>query len=308
MGAVCTPAGAADRPLVAVIDGGVARTAELQDVLVGEYDLASDPPRPAFQPKFDHGTYVATVLHRAAKGAVDIVSLRIDSPTNCPDNLNPPCQPDGAPIAAAIDKAVALGADAINISLSLKSDPAIEQAVRAAAGKGVPVIMAAGNNGADRPANLAMAMAGYPNTILVGALDAFGEPWAKSNKPGPRSGVDYNFAWRPGVDIDTADASGAPAHASGTSLATPMETASVLVGSSPFKPAKKVQAAAAPVADAPAVGGDEVTTASAVGADEFGALDIGFLLHALCGFSLAVALYPLALAVDRARLRAARAA
>jgi hypothetical protein len=117
--AISAPAHAADRPLVAIIDGGVARSAELQNVLVAEYDFAAAPPRPAFQPQFDRGAYVGTVLHRTAKVGVDIVSLRIDNPVDCAEGLDPPCQSNAQPVAAAIDKAVGLGAEAINISLSL---------------------------------------------------------------------------------------------------------------------------------------------------------------------------------------------
>jgi hypothetical protein len=300
------PAYATDRPLVAIVDGGVARTNELQDVLVAEYDFAATPPRPAFQPQFDHGTYVATVLHRAAKGGVDIVSLRIDDPADCAEGLNPPCQPNAQPIAAAINKAVDLGAAAINISLSLKTDPLIEEAVRNAANRGVRVVLAAGNNGAEHPGNLAVAIAGHPNTILVGALDAFGEPWTKSNKPDARSGVDYNFAWRPGVDVATVNAAGSPARASGTSLAAPMETAFVLTAPSPPGPASKIAAPTATVVtDTPPSPGSEATTASSVPrAPLFGALDIDSLSDALCGFALAIALYPLVLAATEGRRRA----
>lgn len=286
--AIYTSAHAAGRPVVAVIDSGVARTAELQDVLVAEYDLAADPARPAFEPRFDHGTYVATVLHRAAKGGVDIVSLRIDDPADCPDGVDPPCQPAAAPIVAAIDKAVELGADAINMSLNLKRDASIDAAVRAAAAAGVPVVMAAGNQGAAQPANLSAAIAGHPATILVGALDRFGEPWERSNKPDSRSGADYTFAWRPGVEIETAGADGTSVHASGTSLAAPMETASLFVGRS----RKPVQDASSTIAsgEEPPLEPTAVTSASAISGDNwFRASDIHMIIHLMCAFALAVA-------------------
>lgn len=295
--AICLPAHAADRPLVAVVDGGVARTAELKDVLVAEYDFAASPPRPEFQPQFDHGTHVATVLHRAARGGVDIVSMRIDDPAECPGPLNPPCQPNAEPIAAAIYKAVDLGAAAINVSLSLKTDPAIQEAVRHAASQGVRVVLAAGNNGAEHPGNLAAAIAGHPNTILVGALDAFGQPWMKSNKPDQGSGVDYNFVWRPGVDVATVGADGSPARASGTSLAAPMETAFILAGPELSAQAPMVEVVApAPVDATPTpLDADTTTASSAVRSGIFAEFDTRMLLHVLCGFALAVALLPLVL-------------
>jgi hypothetical protein len=248
------------------------------------------------------------VLHRAAKGGVDMVSLRIDDPAECPVGLNPPCQPNAQPIVAAIDKAVSLGVDAINISLALKSDPAIEQAIGRAARSGVRVVLAAGNNGADHPGNLAMAIAGYPNTVLVGALDPFGEPWAKSNRPDVRSGTDYNFDWRPGVDIATTNADGSAARASGTSIAAPMETAFVLMNEPPRLgdrlEAQRVPEVTAVTAKEPGAK-PEVTTASSTAAatESYIGRHAASLLHMLYGFLLALALYPLAFRLARPRLR-----
>ena len=237
-----SPALAADRPLVAVIDGGVARTAELEGVLVEELDFAADPARPPFTPAHDHGTLVATVLHRAAGGVVDIMSLRIDDPAGCPAGANAPCQRDPLPIAAAIHAAVDLGADAINISLNMPDDPAIIAAVRRAAASGVKVVLAAGNDGADRPGNRKAAVAGYPGTVLVGALDWTGEAWAGSNQPDNDAGRRYKYVWRPGIAIDTLRADGTPGRASGTSMAAPIETAFVVTGR-PGRPAPELSPA-----------------------------------------------------------------
>lgn len=231
-----SPAQAADRPLVAVVDGGVARTAELEGVLVGEIDVVAVPERPPFQPTNPHGTLVATVLHRAAEGAVDIVSVRIDDPAGCPEGAAPPCQPDALTIASAIHAAVDLGVDAINLSLAMPDDPAIISAVRRAAESGVKVVLAAGNDGADRPGNLKAAIAGYPSAVLVGALDWTGAAWASSNQPDEGVGKTYSYVWRPGVGVDTIDADGRPSRASGTSIAAPIETAFIVAG----KPARPV--------------------------------------------------------------------
>ena len=225
-----SPALAADRPLVAVIDGGVARTAELEGVLVEELDFAATPARPPFTPVHDHGTLVATVLHRAAGGAVDIMSLRIDDPAGCPEGANAPCQRDPLPIAVAIHAAIDLGADAVNISLNMPDDPAIIAAVRRAAASGVKVVLAAGNDGADRPGNRKAAVAGYPGAVLVGALDWTGAAWAGSNQPDDEAGQSYSYVWRPGVAIDTVGADGTHSRASGTSIAAPIETAFIVTG------------------------------------------------------------------------------
>jgi len=218
LASVAVPASA--RPHVAIVDSGISRTPQLADVLVGEYDMAGH--RPAYQPRYDHGTMVATILNREAQGAVDIVSIRIDDPAGCPADRSPPCQPSARPIAAAIDKAASLGVDAINLSLALANDPAITDAVRRAAAKGIIVVMAAGNNGRNHPDNTAMARAGFPRAVLVGATDEAGNPWTGSNRP---DADDYLYVWRRGVDVPTISASGEKVFGTGTSFAAPIETA-----------------------------------------------------------------------------------
>ncbi|PAX08774.1 S8 family peptidase [Sphingomonas lenta] len=211
------------RPVVAVIDSGVAMTDELKPYLRGEFDMAADRARAAFRPRYDHGTMVATILTRAAHGQVDIVSFRIDDPAGCPEALNPPCQPSAAPIARAIRKAIELRVDGINISLALKHDPEITAAVREATRRGILVVMAAGNAGRDAPDNLDMAIAGFPFATLVGALDPSGQPWTGTNRPEEKPSGRYNYVWRPGVDVPSSIADGHAAHGTGTSFAAPIE-------------------------------------------------------------------------------------
>jgi hypothetical protein len=215
------------RPRVAVIDSGIARTAELSGSLVAEYDMAVAPSRPAFQPHDSHGTMVATILLREASQPIDIISLRIDDPAGCPPGSNPPCQKDAEPVANAIRKATDLGVSVINISLNLKDHPLIVDAVRDASEQGITVVLAAGNDGHDRPGNLAMATAGFPNTILVGAVDAKGRPWKGTNRP--QAGTPgYLYVWQHGVAVPTVLADGTNAVATGTSFAAPIEAARLL--------------------------------------------------------------------------------
>ncbi len=217
--------GALARPVVAVIDSGIARTAELRDAVVAEYDVASATPRPAFQPRFDHGTMVATIIHREARGNVDLVSFRMDDPAGCPPSFDPPCQFSALPIAAAIRKATELNVDAINISLALQEHPAIVAAVRDAADRGIMVVLAAGNNGDDHPSNRSAALAGGANAVLVGAVDSAGQPWARTNRPETANAPGYAYVWRLGVMVPTTSATGAPVAGTGTSFAAPIETA-----------------------------------------------------------------------------------
>lgn len=216
-------------PLVAVIDSGVADTPELKPLLVGEVDVASATARPAFHPRFDHGTMVATILARSAGHAVRVLSFRIDDPAGCPAGASPPCQPSAEPIARAIRLAAEAGADVINLSLSLRDDPTIAKAVGDATAHGVTVVMAAGNDGMDHPVNLRMARAGYPRAILVGALDEKGNAWSGGNAPGDHSAGSYNYAWQRGVSVQTNAADGHAVLGTGTSFAAPIETARLVM-------------------------------------------------------------------------------
>lgn len=223
------PAQAGDRPpRVAIIDSGIARTAELGERVIAEYDMAAAPARPAFHPRYDHGTMVATILARAAGQPVEIVSYRIDDPAGCPAGANPPCTRNVRTIAAAIRHATRLGVDAINLSLGLADHPAIADAARDAAAKGIIVVIAAGNDGFDHPSNIRMARAAWPQAVLVGALDAAGKPWSGTNRP-EAGAVGYNYAWQLGVAVPTALADGRAVTGTGTSFAAPIETARRLV-------------------------------------------------------------------------------
>ncbi len=212
----------AARPLVAVIDSGIARTDELRPYLIGEIDVASPRPRPAFQPRFDHGTMIATVLQRTAGGKAAILSLRVDEPAGCPSGRNPPCQRNPGVVAWAIYQAVAHRADVINISMALPDAPVISRAIAFAAWHGTQVVLASGNDARHVPGNLGHARAGYPNAVLVGALNRDGTPWPKTNRPATDATDGYIFTWRWGADMPTVGLNG-PKTASGTSLAAPIE-------------------------------------------------------------------------------------
>jgi hypothetical protein len=222
--ALAIPQIATARQVVAIIDSGIARTPALSRVLRAEYDETAAPGRTPFVPRYDHGTMVASILNAAAHGEVDIISFRIDGDEACPSGEHPPCQSNAKTIARAIDHASRLRVDAINLSLSLADDPAIVAAVSRATRRGVTVVMAAGNAGRYYPDNLAIARAGYPHAVLVGAMEKDGTPWAGSNGPGPnREG--YLYVWQWGVSVPTTDAAGTAVMGTGTSFAAPIETA-----------------------------------------------------------------------------------
>ena len=213
-----------DAPLVAIIDSGIASTWELYPLLVGEYDLGTKRARDAFKPRYDHGTMVATILARATDRKVRILSFRIDDEAGCPASATPPCQQNAKRIEKAIRIATRAKVDAINISLTLSDDPGIVDAIHDASAKGITVVLAAGNDGRDRPGNLQSARAAFPKAVLVGAVDRDGQVWTGTNRPDLHP-AGYAYSWQWGVDVPTALADGRAAIATGTSFAAPIETA-----------------------------------------------------------------------------------
>lgn len=119
-------------------------------------------------------------------------------------------------IATAIDRLVANGAQVINMSIAGPQNPALGRAVSAAAGRGVVLVGASGNE--QRPVVAWPAAA--PEVIAVTAVDAQRRRFRMAN-----TGPEIEFA-APGVDIYAARARGA-GYVSGTSFATPIVTALV---------------------------------------------------------------------------------
>lgn len=63
--------------------------------------------------------------------------------------------------------------------------------------------------------------------MLVGALFTAGKPRRGTNRPGPAP-RSYNYVWQLGVKVPTAAANGRAVTGTGTSFATPIETARLL--------------------------------------------------------------------------------
>ncbi|MBO0749926.1 MAG: S8/S53 family peptidase, partial [Porphyrobacter sp.] len=99
--------------------------------------------------------------------------------------------------------------------------------VKAATKRGIAVVLAAGNDWLDRPGNLSLARAGFPNTVLVGALDAYGQPWKGTNRP-QVGDPGYRYVWQRGVEVPTELANGSQVVATGTSFAAPIEAAQLV--------------------------------------------------------------------------------
>lgn len=135
-------------PTVAVIDSGVLDEGAIEGRVVGGYDFTEDEPMPdGGVDASGHGTTVAHLLagdpDSGPAGACpqcDIVPYRVFGDDGTPVTLDE--------LAAAIDLAVADGADVINMSLTTPTGYApVADAVADAAAAGVAVVASAGNDG-----------------------------------------------------------------------------------------------------------------------------------------------------------------
>ena len=232
--ALAAPASASASPVVAVLDSGVdLGHRDLRGALwtnAGEVpangldddgnghvddvhgtDLASGDGDPA-DPR-GHGTHIAGIVHRRARGA-RIMAVRISDSEG---------RARSAALIAGIHYAVAGGADVINVSMAYFSDRAgIESAIRAAGDAGVLVIAAAGNGGEDLDLQPAVpAGLGLENLVSVAALDRRGR-LARWSARGRRSvevaapGVGVRSALPGGRHGRLTGTSQAAAHVSGT--------------------------------------------------------------------------------------------
>ncbi|MFD3547032.1 S8 family serine peptidase [Streptomyces sp. NPDC058655] len=207
-------------------------------------------------PMSRHGTHVASLIFGGPGSPVAGLAPR------CRGLLLPVFRDDGngrvpqLDLARAIERAVEEGAHVINISggeraVDGQADPLLERALRLCADRGVLVVSAAGNDGADT----VQVPAAVPSVLAVGAAAADGRPLDISN---------WGAAYRahgilaPGQDIEGAAPGGGLASLTGSSFATPLVagTAALLVAA---------QLACGGAADPRAAGQALIATATAPG-------------------------------------------
>jgi hypothetical protein len=144
----------------------------------------------------------------------------------------PVCKPLGATprdscglfdLLRGIDLAWKEHAQVLNLSLVGPANPLLERAVNRLDDLGAIVVAAAGNEGVDEP----RYPAAYPSAVGVGAVDANGARYERSNGGGSAQ------IWAPGTDVLSTVPGGAFAFASGTSFAAAHVTGAlaVLIGS-----------------------------------------------------------------------------
>lgn len=262
--------------LVAVIDTGVAAVPRLAGRLRGGGDYLTGGD--GLEDCDGHGTDVAVLLAGAADpvtgaGAgiapgADVVSLRQSSARYAvtgPDGAERPAG-EIRTLAAAIDRAVALGASVVNVSevvcvptgrLADAGAP-IAAAVRAAEAAGVLVVAAAGNTDPGGTCtgdpDLRPLPALFDGVLAVGAVDARGRP-APFSVPGPWVDVAA-----PGVDLPAPTGPDGTV-VSGTSYAAPLVAGTAVLLRerfpmlTPRQVADRIRATARP----PAAGRDDRT-------------------------------------------------
>jgi thermitase len=144
----------------------------------------------------------------------------------------PVCTPQGATprdscglfdLLRGLDLAWEQHAQVINLSLVGPPNPLLERAASRLDDLGAIIVAAAGNEGTDEP----RYPAAYPSVVGVGAIDAEGVRYVRSNG-GPSAEI-----WAPGAEVLSTVPGGAFAFASGTSFAAAHVSGAlaVLIGS-----------------------------------------------------------------------------
>lgn len=234
--------------VVAILDSGIEAHAQFDDLKIEKLDLSGGG---VAGPGAAHGTSVASIIsgkEGIAPQAELIVLRALDH-----EGLG-----NSSQVAEGIVAAVERGAQIINLSLGAYQDSSLlRQAVDYAAGKGVLLVAAAGNDGYE-----GMPFpAAYKNVLSVTAVDAEGRQAIFPNQSGQ-----IDFA-APGIGIRTAKEDEGTMLFSGTSAAAPFVTgtlASLMSGEQALSADEAVRVLRGHLNDAGAPGTDSVYGAGVV--------------------------------------------
>jgi subtilisin family serine protease len=195
------------RPLIGMIDGGVAQSPALASAMIEQKGFAGPPQATG------HGTAIASLIvgsNGKFRGAAPGAALLVGDVYGG----NP-----SAGSALAIVKALSWIAShrpsAVNISLVGPRNRVVERAIAAVQAKGIKVVAAVGNDG---PAAPPLYPASQPGVIAVTGVDATNRALAEA---GRSSHLDYAA---PGADMAAALPGKGYAKVRGTSFAAPFIT------------------------------------------------------------------------------------
>ncbi|MFW5719494.1 MAG: S8 family serine peptidase [Candidatus Dojkabacteria bacterium] len=189
-----------DLPKVAVIDtGGDGNHPDLryQDLTVVPELTNMDGSPATGEDMHSHGTHVAGIIGALNNGAF-VNGMNLNSPDAPPNlisiqGLNREGYGSSLEIAQAIQMAVEAGAKIINLSLGGSVDPILDEACREAAGAGVLLVIAGGNDGSDLPSSPGRIVRDTSHIIYVSAarntdnttgLTDFSSRWSLPVHPG----------------------------------------------------------------------------------------------------------------------------
>ena len=151
--------------VVAILDTGIARANKhLAGKIVAEANFVDSPTSGDLH---GHGTHMANEISVVAPKC-KLMNVKVA------DDVGQ-CEPSA--VASGIIWAVDRGAKVVNLSLTMKSSPDLEEAVDYARSNGALIVAAAGNLGGSKPVYPAY----YANCLAVGALDEKGSLSALSN-------------------------------------------------------------------------------------------------------------------------------
>ena len=160
--------------LVAVIDSGVdANHPELAGSIAESFDALAIPAAP-----HQHGTAIAGLIAAHGKLMGSAPDAKILAARTF-DPKGPGAEGTTFNILKSIDWAAMHGARIINMSFAGPLDPAIHRSLEAAHKKGIILVAASGNAGANSPP---LYPAADPNVIAVSATDAEDKLFGQSNR------------------------------------------------------------------------------------------------------------------------------
>ena len=196
------------RPLIGMIDGGVAESPALEHAPIEQKGFAGPPQATG------HGTAIASLIvgsNGKFRGAAPNAALLVADVYG-----GNPAAGSALAIAKAMSWVVAQRPSVINVSLVGPRNRIVERAVAAAQARGVKVVAAVGNDG---PAAPPLYPASQPGVVAVTGVDATSRALAEAGKP---LHLDYSA---PGADMAAALPGKGYANVRGTSFAAPLVTA-----------------------------------------------------------------------------------